>query len=174
MTFPTVAATPAHLGWRLLALVYDLFPAFALCLAFGALLTGIAAGLGHPDLSDLPWAGPLVMAGLWSVLGAYAVLSWRRGGQTMGMRPWRLRVVDAKGEVPTTRALVLRYAVATAPAVLGLELAALLPWPWPQGPFWVAAAFAIAPWAWALVDHDRATLYERASHTRLVRVLSAS
>ena len=37
-------------------------------------------------------------ATMWLLVGAYFVLSWGRGGQTMGMRPWRLRVLAADGK----------------------------------------------------------------------------
>ena len=87
---------------------------------------------------------------LWLVAGAYFVLSWRRGGQTMGMRPWRLRVVDAAGARASTAALWTRYAVAT----LALACAGL--------GFW-----------WSLVDRDRRTWHDLASRTCLVRVAKA-
>lgn len=174
MTTPRLEARPAHLGWRLLALVYDLFPVFALCLAFGALVTGVAVALGHPDLSDLPWASPLLLAGTWAFAGGYFVISWARGGETMGMRPWRLRVVDAEGRPAGWRALVARYAWATVPALVALELAALWPWPAKATPFWIAAAIAGAGWVWALLDAEGAALHDRLSRTRLVRVLSAA
>ena len=37
-------------------------------------------------------AALMVFIALWAAIGAYAVVSWRRGGQTIGMRAWRLRV----------------------------------------------------------------------------------
>src|SRR3546814_18614948 len=50
---------------------------------------------------------------LWLITGAYAVVSWHRGGQTIGMRPWRLRVVAADGMPPSWRAVCVRYVVAS-------------------------------------------------------------
>lgn len=173
MTVSIPQALPAHLGWRLLALVYDLFPVFALVLAFGAVVTGIAAALGHPDLSDLPWMAPLLVAGAWSATGAYFVLSWSRGGQTLGMRPWRLRVVANDGRLAGWRALATRYAVATLPALGVVELAALGAWPEPMVPFWLAGAVALAGPLAALFDGENRALYERWSGTRLVRLTPA-
>ena len=73
------------------------------------------------------------------------MISWRRGGQTLGMRPWRLRVVAADGGRPTLRArCCVRYAVGT----LSLLLAGC--------GFW---------WAW--LDRDRLTWHDRASGTRM-------
>lgn len=174
MTPAPESAHPAHAGWRLLALVYDLFPVFALCFAFGAIVTGIAAALGHPDLSDLPWAAPALMAGLWAFAGGYFVLSWSRGGQTLGMRPWRLKVVDLDGRLAGRGALVRRYALATVPALLTLEGLALWPGIDPALPFWAASAVALAGPAWSLVDGDRAALHDRWSGTRFVRLVSGA
>src|SRR3546814_17431688 len=74
---------------------------------------------GHHDpheniapLSGLQW---LLWITCWLLSGLYAVVSWRRGGQTLGMRPWRLVVVGADGSAPSWRALCVRYAGGTAP-----------------------------------------------------------
>lgn len=164
-------ARPAHLGWRLLAFIYDVFPALALCLAFGAVVTVIAWAFGDPDVSGLPWMAPLLALGVWAVAGGYFVLSWYRGGQTLGMRPWRLRVVGAEGRPARFSALAKRYAWATLPALAGLELAALIDWPQKHVPFWIALGLVVAGWGWALVDRDGAPLHDRLSGTRFVRLL---
>lgn len=170
MTVSIPQARPAHVGWRLLALVYDLFPVFAVVLAFGAVVTAIAAALGHPDLSDLPWMAPLLVAGTWSASGAYFVLSWARGGQTLGMRPWRLKVVATDGTPATRRALIRRYAFATVPAIVGIELFALLPGIERLLPFWIGAAIAAAGPLWSLLDGEGQALYDRLAGTRFVRL----
>jgi uncharacterized RDD family membrane protein YckC len=62
------------------------------------------------------------------------------------MRPWRLRVVADDGGRASTRALWLRFAVATlslAPGGLGF--------------------------LWSLIDRERRTWHDIASRTRLVR-----
>lgn len=139
----------ALVGWRLLALVYDLWPVLALWMlasagfALGYWLTGHPARENIAPLSPLQWLLWLVC---WLLTGAYALISWRRGGQTLGMRPWRLRVVAPDGSRPGWRALAVRYAVGT----LSLLAAGL--------GFW---------WAW--LDRDRLTWHDRASGTRLMR-----
>src|SRR3546814_12551254 len=72
---------------------------------------------GHHDpheniapLSGLQW---LLWITCWLLAGLYAVPSWRRGGQTLGLRPWRLLVVGADGGVPSWRALCVRSAGGT-------------------------------------------------------------
>jgi len=160
-------AEPAHLGWRLVALTYDVFPALALVFAGSALMLLLRGG----DQPQPESAGAYVNAAwLWAVCGGYFVLSWSRGGQTLGMRPWRLRVVDEAGRTPPWRALVSRYALATVPAMLALGLMALLPWSDRYVPFWIAGALAIAGPLSSLFDRDRRSLYDRFSATRFVRL----
>ena len=129
------------IGWRLLALLYDLFPAAGLWFV----VAGVFVAL-HGDAVTGGMLGLVEFAVLWSVTGAYAVASWRRGGQTLGMRPWRLHVTGVDGEPPAVRALLVRYLVGN----LSLLLAGL--------GFW---------WAW--VDRDGLTWHDRASGTRIVR-----
>lgn len=131
------------IGWRLLALAYDLFPALGLWFIVGV----IALALHHstPVHGDTV-GGWLELLALWSITGAYAVISWHRGGQTLGMRPWRLRVIATDGGVATVPALVRRYAMGTVSLLLL------------GGGFW---------WAW--IARDRLTWHDRVSGTRMVR-----
>lgn len=150
MSTPTTPPR-ALLGWRLLALVYDFFPALALWMLLSTAFTFGYTFLGHhvarqniAPLSALQW---LLWLCCWLVTGAYATISWGRGGATLGMRPWRLRVVsaaDGGGAAPA--ALWKRYAVGT----LSLLLAG--------AGFW-----------WALLDRERLTWHDRASGTRMLR-----
>src|SRR5690606_28174362 len=89
----------------------------------------------------------LLWLACWGIAGLYATVSWRRGGQTLGMRPWRIRLVSDDGAAPSWRALWLRYLVGTA----SLLLAGL-------------------GFIWAWIDRDRLTWHDRASGTRPVRV----
>lgn len=147
---PRAAERPrALIGWRLLALVYDALPVLALWMLIGAVFTvgyylaGHAARENIPAFSPLQWLEWLCC---WLATGAYAVMSWRRGGQTLGMRAWRLRVRDASGAPADVSALCKRYAVGTVSLLLG------------GLGFW---------WAW--IDRDRLTWHDRASNTRLRR-----
>lgn len=133
--------TPALIGWRLLALAYDLFPVLALWFAIAAVFT-----FAHGDAIRGGWLGLLEFAALWLAAGLYAVLSWRRGGQTLGMRPWRLRVEAAAGGPASARALWLRYAVGGLSLLLG------------GLGFW---------WGW--IDRAGLAWHDRLSGTRLLR-----
>lgn len=150
MASPSPPRTAALIGWRVLALVYDFWPVLALWMlasaafTFGYTWSGHATRENIPPFSALQWVLWLVC---WLLTGAYALLSWRRGGQTLGMRPWRLKVVSIDGSAPTWRALATRYAVGS----VSLLLAGL--------GFW---------WAW--FDRERLAWHDRASSTRMVRL----
>jgi len=141
----------ALIGWRLLAMAYDLWPVLALWIVVAVPFTVGYTFLGHhdahrniPAYSLLWWVQWL---SCWIVAGLYFVPSWRRGGQTLGMRPWRLRVVASDGAAPSWRVLCVRYVVATISLLLG------------GLGFW---------WAW--VDRERLTWHDRASSTRMIRL----
>jgi uncharacterized RDD family membrane protein YckC len=141
----TQTAEPAHLGWRLLAMVYDAFPLMALWFATSGLELLATGGKTSDRLGTLAGCGLLAL--LWAVTGAYLVISWRRGGATIGMRPWRLRVLAADGQPAPVRTLCLRYVVAT------LSLLA------------VGLGFI-----WALFDGERRCWHDIAAGTRFVRM----
>src|SRR5690606_1350533 len=102
----TPAQSRALVGWRLLALLYDIFPVAGLWFVVAALFVAV-----HGDAITGGALGLLEFVALWLATGGYAVASWRRGGQTLGMRPWRLRVVGMAGGAASTRALLVRYMV---------------------------------------------------------------
>lgn len=170
MTSPTLSATPAHIGWRLVALIYDIWPILALWLAASALMLLLRGG--QPVTPDSTGA-LLELVWLWTVTGAYLVLSWSRGGATLGMRPWRLRVVASNGQSATWRALMARYAWSTAPALIALEVAALVSWKDTHMPFWIAGSVALIGPLWSLASGERAALYDQLSGTRFVRLTPA-
>ena len=149
---PAPADRPAAIVWRrLLSLLYDLLPVLALWFALAVPLMRVDVALSGGDthhnirpFSALQW---LLWLACWGVTGVYATTSWQRGGQTLGMRPWRIRVVAADGGTPTRGALWRRYAV----GLVSLLAAGL--------GFW---------WAW--IDRDRLAWHDRASGTRVVRL----
>ena len=141
---PRASAYPAPAGWRLLALAYDLLPMIPLLFLISGLFLWLNGGHTIEGRPALQW---LALLCSWAAVGAYFVYSWRRGGQTMGMRPWRLRVVAQDGKPASVESLWLRYAVAMFTLGLGL--------------------------AWALFDRDRRALYDRAAGTFFVRLQPA-
>jgi uncharacterized RDD family membrane protein YckC len=106
-----MSSTPASLFLRIAAGIYDLFPLVALWM----LTAGAALLVAHGDVDvahpSLEWRLGLRGA-LFVVTGAYFVISWARGGQTIGVRAWRLRIVDADGNALGWPRAVLRFVVA--------------------------------------------------------------
>jgi len=139
-----ITATPATLWLRLLAIVYDLLPLLGLWL--GA--AGLAVLLSGGALDTHRLGGKLTMQALVLLAsGAYFIVSWTRGGQTIGMRAWRLRVVRSDGAPLTIAQSALRFPLAL------LSLAAL------GAGFW-----------WSLIDRDRLTWHDRIARTLVVRL----
>lgn len=137
------SARPARLGWRLLALIYDALPMIPLTMLTSAAFVWLHGGR---TVEDSPGLGLLQLITTWTLIGLYFVLSWRRGGQTMGMRPWRLKVLAADGRPASSRALWLRYLVASLTPGLCL--------------------------LWSLIDSERRGLHDLASGTVFVRMES--
>ena len=140
-----VPARPAAIGWRLLALIYDCLPMIPLLMISSAVFLWLNGG--HTVEHD-PLMAAIEFTTMWLLVGAYFVLSWRRGGQTIGMRPWRLKLVAADGRPASWRSLWLRYAVACATPLIGL--------------------------LWTLVDGEHRALYDIASGTQVVRLAPAT
>ncbi len=142
------AATPAPLHLRLFAGLYDLLPLLGIWFVAGLLALAVTGGALDPRRVE----HKLVVQALVFVLTtAYFVLSWTRGGQTIGMRAWRLRVVGTDGRpLPVVRA-VLRFLVAL------VSLAAL------GAGFW-----------WALADPQRRAWHDLAARSVLLRLPAPS
>lgn len=138
-------ARPAHLGWRLFALVYDTMPNIAIWFAVSALVLLLKPD--HMAFAPLSLGQVLLWVLCWAVSGLYATFAWGRSGQTLGMRPWRLKVVARDGRIAGARALWLRYAVATLSLLAG------------------GLGFL-----WSLVDRERRTWHDLAGGTVLVRL----
>lgn len=134
-------AHPASLGWRLLALTYDCLPMIPLVMIISAAFLWLNGG---KTVEQSPGLGALELLVMWLLAGAYFVLSWRRGGQTVGMRPWRLMVLAADGKPASWGKLCLRYLVA-----------------------WLTPGVCLL---WTLLDAERRGLHDLAANTMFVRL----
>jgi uncharacterized RDD family membrane protein YckC len=107
-------APPEYAGlWpRLAATVYDSLPVLSLWFLVGMAAVALNGGQA---VTSAPGRMALLAAMLASTLFYFAV-SWRRAGQTLGMRAWRLRMVAADGGTLGGRRALWR-------AVWGLALA---------------------------------------------------
>ncbi len=91
-------------------------------------------------------ARPLLQAYLVILAGAYFTWQWRRGGRTLAMKTWRLRVVTRNGAALTWRHALMRYGLALAGTLL-----------------------AGAGFLWALVDREGLFLHDRLAGTMIIR-----
>lgn len=98
-------------------------------------------------LSGFGWA--IAPRGLWLhviiLLMTYFVWCWLNGGQTLPMKTWKLRLVDASGSPLRPLQAVLRYLLA-----------------WPSILFFGIGLF------WAIFDEDHRFLHDRLAGTKIV------
>ena len=136
---PAPPASRVGLPRRCMAIFYDsmaLFAIFFFATWLVISLAGSALPPGHPVLRGVLLSlGCLFFAGFWS-----------RGGQTLGMRAWRIRLVADDGGPVRLGTALLRC------------LVALLSWACLGAGFWTA-----------LFDRERRTWHDRLSGTHLVR-----
>ena len=134
------------LARRFAAMLYDLLPLLGLWMLVAALFL-LASG-GHVDAAHPPVAYLLALrCALIGVSAAYFTASWVRGGQTIGMRAWRIRVEAVDGSsLPWHRAL-LRFAI----ALLSLGLFGL-------------------GYLWCLIDREGRAWHDLAAHSRMIQL----
>lgn len=130
---------------RLAAMFYDTILVFGLLLflwtAFYFLMVAITGheDIGHEPIAILYW--PLAAVGT----ATFFVWFWTHGGQTLGMRSWRIKLVAEDGGPVTLRAALIRFLLAIVSALpLGLG-------------YW-----------WSLIDQNRRSWHDIVSHTQLV------
>lgn len=107
------ARQTANLFRRLAALTYDLFLLFAISILYGALLLLLKLLITGDVNADYPLPVQLVAsAGYIVVLSSYYHICWRKQGQTLGMKAWRIRTQQPGGALPGYRQCWLRSALA--------------------------------------------------------------
>jgi len=130
----------AGIARRLASMIYESLLAFAI--AFFAAMPFYGATSGR--LSG--FSRSLFQIYLIVILGLYFVWCWHRGGQTLPMKTWKLRLVSADGGPVSVRRAALRYLLAC-----------------------LSVALAGAGLVWAAFDRDRQFLHDRLAGTRIVR-----
>ena len=139
-----LALEPASIWRRLAAFSYDLLLLAALVLSFTLLV--VAVRLGTPVPPGTWWFPSSLLA----IAMLFFCGFWVHGGQTLGMRAWRIRVVRNDGGALSWPRAGARFAlgvVAAAPAGLGL-------------------------W-WGLLDADKRGWHDRWTGTRVVRATAS-
>ena len=131
---------PAGLVYRLAAMFYDSLLLLSMLLVATALALLLTRGTLH-------YHNPFFRTFLFLVCFWFYAWFWLHGGQTLGMRAWRLRVQRPDGRPITIWQALLRFLV----AIPSLALAGL-------GFFWM------------LVDRNKMTWYDRFSESVIVRL----
>jgi uncharacterized RDD family membrane protein YckC len=166
----TAPAIPAPRARRLAAACYDLLLLLAIwmvTLLASLFLHSLLGAVRNDPVNTLC----LYLAGL-----VFFGWSWTHGGQTLGMRAWRLQLRRAGGAAVRWPVAALRYSLmllcwlATAAALL---LPALPPAVAAEVPHYAplnqaCAALAAAALLWLLLDRRRCALYDRLTSTEVV------
>ena len=127
---------------RLASMLYEAIVLFAIAF-LATWVFQFAAGTFHID----GWRVHLLQLLLLAVFAAYFIWCWLRGGQTLAMRTWRIRLVARDGHArlaPKTALLRFLYALLLVPTLIGI--------------------------AWAYVDRDRQFLHDRLAGSLLIPV----
>lgn len=108
---------------------------------------------------------------LFFVIGIYFIWFWSHGGQTLAMKTWRIRLVNADGQPVTILRAIGRYLLVWLWCLPGLALA------WALGAkTWMLVLIPAANVIiWALMiylDPHRQFLHDRLAGTRLIRVVN--
>jgi uncharacterized RDD family membrane protein YckC len=155
--------TPApSLGRRLASMLYEGMLLFAVAF-LATWLFQFAAGTVQVE----GWRRGLLQAFLLAVFAAYFLWCWLRGGQTLAMKAWRIRLAaPGHARVPARLAL-LRFVYAAL--LVGVFLVAIAAAFKHRDPWLAFATFAVSGigLGWALVDRDRQFLHDRLAGTRL-------
>jgi uncharacterized RDD family membrane protein YckC len=152
--------TYAPLWKRLMASTYDLLPLIALLMVATALMLQLTGAEGVPKsgveriplnaIEGIPRTGLvhyLYQALILLLVALYYIWSWHRGGQTIGMRAWRLRVQTEAGAKPAFKTASLRFALSLVSiGALGLGL------------------------IWSLIDPKRRMWHDRWTGTEVIVV----
>ncbi|MEM9257404.1 MAG: RDD family protein [Pseudomonadota bacterium] len=96
---------------RLTAMLYDGLLLVAVVLLTNAAALALLVPLSGGQRDVLPPLAVQILTVAAIVL--FYVLFWRKGGQTLGMQAWRIRLVDFDGAPPTVRQGLVRCAAAT-------------------------------------------------------------
>jgi uncharacterized RDD family membrane protein YckC len=127
---------------RLASMLYESILLFAVWFVAVWLFQFAAATL---DITG--WRRHLLQIFILAVFALYFLYCWLRGGQTLAMKTWRIRVVARKGHArlqPGTALLRFFYALLLVPTTVGLF--------------------------WALVDRDGQFLHDRLAGSLLIPV----
>lgn len=136
----------ASLMRRLAALGYDALVLISLYIVIGFVLVGIATALND---GEPPGAFPMAvnLSVMFSICFFYYSSSWRRGGQSIGMKAWRIKLINCNPKPIQLSQCMLRTSIG----------------------FFSLVVFGLG-FFWPLIDKRQRTWHDMASLTRVVHI----
>lgn len=120
-------------------MVYESLLVVAVVFIAGFVFIGISGD------AQTGWKHIVFQVFLLGIVFAYFSIFWRRSGQTLAMKTWRIKLVDREGKLISLQRALLRFGL----ALVGLSLLGVS-----------------IVWAW--FDRDRQFLHDRLAKTRLI------
>ncbi len=121
MIYPTDQdCTSSGITRRLLALIYDGFLLLGVCFGYGVVVLLLRKAFGQDTLmAPSGIAGLLILVGLWGCCSLFYIWCWRKSGQTLGMKSWRIQLRARQGGPPSLRQCYQRCLIAPPLVLLG-------------------------------------------------------
>lgn len=123
---------------RLTSMLYESLLLGAVLFLAGFLFVGLTQG------STTSLARGVFQVYLLGVVATYFIWFWLRGGQTLAMKTWHLRLVSADGKPLTLPRAIVRFMLALPSTLLGIGI------------------------LWALFDRERQFLHDRLARTKII------
>ena len=119
----SITVTPAGFWRRLFALIYDALLVVAILFIATAISTAVTYAFAPSYATDTVGLSHDLLHQIWLLLCwyIYFAISWKKSGQTIGMKAWRLRLLPQTGVTLTHKVLFIRFI--TAFCGVGLLLA---------------------------------------------------
>ncbi|HEX7341101.1 MAG TPA: RDD family protein [Rhodanobacteraceae bacterium] len=165
-TAPAITWQPSSLLRRVAGLIYDWVAVLAIVMVVGMICQAATRG-------QLVQTGTHVVIAWWYrplqylVIVAYFMASWLRGGQTLGMRPWRMYLRMRDGSRIRWRAAIVRAIVVSLPMLLlsiGHGIA-------PHTAILILLLAWVVFYAVALFDPQRCALHDIIAGTAIVHMV---
>ena len=143
--------TYPQLWRRLAAMVYDFLLIVAVSIFYSALTVGINILItGGPEQGEkIQWGPfkPLVFVGWILTIMFFFAYFWRKSGQTLGMKTWRMKIINQDNRYPSYKQGFIRCFLAALSLLV----------------------FGIGYW-WVLTNPERQTLHDQLSKTKTIVV----
>jgi uncharacterized RDD family membrane protein YckC len=137
---------PASLFRRLMAMLYDAFLLMGISFAYGVIVLLLRRLAGEDTmLAPSNVLQVIIVLGLWCCYALFYIWCWRRTGQTLGMKSWRLQLQGCNSQLPTLKECWVRCILA---------------------PF--SMAFLGIGYLWCLIDKHGNCLHDIYSNTKVI------